>query len=166
MIDLGTLGGSNSQACGINNLGQVVGVSNTAIDYVIPAKFTLMQYAVPTCALSTATISVTRTAGGTLGAIDENTYGMAAESGSNFTIEPNCLPVRLQSCSLFLRSWSVSGGHQHQRNQCRSRGVCAEIAGAARHLVGSFSSLQFADSEGRKPVRRFQRPAHSASFLF
>jgi hypothetical protein len=31
---------------------------------------------------------VTRTAGGTVGAIDESAYSMAADSGSNFRIDP------------------------------------------------------------------------------
>lgn len=54
----------------------------------MPAKFRLTENDTPTCALPPATISVTRTAGGTLGAIDENTYSMAGDSGSNFRIDP------------------------------------------------------------------------------
>ena len=38
-------------------------------------------------ALPPATIAVTRTAGGTLGAVDENSYSMAADNGSNFRID-------------------------------------------------------------------------------
>ena len=55
---------------------------------VVPVKFTLTENDIPTCTLPPATISVTRTAGGTLGAVDENSYGMAADSGSNFRIDP------------------------------------------------------------------------------
>jgi probable HAF family extracellular repeat protein len=55
---------------------------------VVPAKFTLKQNNAATCALPPATIAVTRTAGGTLGAIDESTYTSAADSGSNFRIDP------------------------------------------------------------------------------
>jgi hypothetical protein len=55
---------------------------------VVPVKSTLTQYGRPTCSLVPATISITRTAGGTIGAIDENSFNMAADSGSNFRIDP------------------------------------------------------------------------------
>ena len=42
----------------------------------------------PTCTLPAATISVTRTAGATPGSIDESTYLTAADTGSNFRIDP------------------------------------------------------------------------------
>jgi len=48
-------------------------------------KFT--QDGVATCALPAATIAVTRTSGGTTGAIDESVYVMAADNGSNFRID-------------------------------------------------------------------------------
>jgi probable HAF family extracellular repeat protein len=54
----------------------------------VPVKFRLTQNDTPTCSLPPATISVTRTAGGTLGSIDESTYSMAADNGSNFRIDP------------------------------------------------------------------------------
>lgn len=58
---------------------------------VIPIKFTLTQNNTPTCSLPPATISVTRTAGGTTGSIEESTYNMSADSGSNFRIDTtNC----------------------------------------------------------------------------
>jgi probable HAF family extracellular repeat protein len=171
--DLGTLGGSNSSALGINNFGQVVGWSELTVNVnnrhaflynggvmydlndfivsgsewelthawgindagqiagqgtqnctpywicsgraflltpiykafvqqpinadgssvfkatrgVVPVKFTLTENGTSTCALPPATISVTRTAGGTLGAVDENSYSIAANSGSNFRID-------------------------------------------------------------------------------
>src|SRR6202035_1618894 len=53
---------------------------------VIPVKFSLTLNGAATCALPPATIVVTRTAGGTLGAIDESTYDLAADSGANFRI--------------------------------------------------------------------------------
>ena len=53
---------------------------------VIPVKFTLTLNGTQTCALPPATISVTRTAGGTLGAIDEASYLSPADNGSNFRI--------------------------------------------------------------------------------
>jgi probable HAF family extracellular repeat protein len=52
----------------------------------VPVKFTLTQYDAPTCSLRPATIAITRTAGGTLGAIDESTYVANADSGSDFRI--------------------------------------------------------------------------------
>jgi hypothetical protein len=54
---------------------------------VVPVKFTLMQNNSPTCSLLAATIAVTRTAGGTTGAIDETVYTISADSGSNFRID-------------------------------------------------------------------------------
>jgi len=56
---------------------------------VVPVKFTLAQGCTPTCSLPPAMISVTRTAGGTLGTVDENMYLTNADSGSNFRIDPN-----------------------------------------------------------------------------
>jgi Concanavalin A-like lectin/glucanases superfamily len=53
---------------------------------VVPVKFTLTQDGTPTCALPPATIAVTRTAGGTTGAIDESIYTGSADTGSNFRI--------------------------------------------------------------------------------
>lgn len=54
---------------------------------VVPVKFKLTQYDLPTCPSLPATITVTRTAGGTLGAVDENTYSMSADSGLLFRID-------------------------------------------------------------------------------
>ena len=53
---------------------------------VVPVKFTLTQDGNPTCTLPPATIAVTRTAGGTTGAIDESIYTGSADTGSNFRI--------------------------------------------------------------------------------
>jgi hypothetical protein len=53
---------------------------------VIPVKFTLTLNGGATCALPGAMIGLTRTAGGVLGAVDENLYEMAADNGSNFRI--------------------------------------------------------------------------------
>ena len=53
---------------------------------VVPVKFTLTQGGVVTCALPPATIAVTRTSGGTTGAIDESVYSGSADTGSNFRI--------------------------------------------------------------------------------
>ncbi len=56
---------------------------------VVPAKFSLTQGGVATCALPPATIALTRTAGGTTGQIDESVYSGSADTGSNFRIS-NC----------------------------------------------------------------------------
>jgi hypothetical protein len=53
---------------------------------VVPVKFTLTDDGISTCALPPATIAVTRTAGGTIGAIDESVYSGSADTGSNFRI--------------------------------------------------------------------------------
>lgn len=53
---------------------------------VVPLKFTLTNNGASTCALQPATIAVTRTAGGTLGSVNESVYSMSADSGSNFRI--------------------------------------------------------------------------------
>ncbi len=53
---------------------------------VVPVKFTLTQGGVTTCALPPATIAVTRTSGGTTGAVDESVYSGSADTGSNFRI--------------------------------------------------------------------------------
>jgi probable HAF family extracellular repeat protein len=55
---------------------------------VIPVKFTLTKNDSPTCDLPSAMISVTRTAGGTIGSVDGGRYIMAADSGSSFRIDP------------------------------------------------------------------------------
>ena len=54
---------------------------------VVPVKFTLTLDGAPTCDLPPATIAVTRTAGGTVGPIDESLYGGPADTGSNFRID-------------------------------------------------------------------------------
>jgi hypothetical protein len=53
---------------------------------VVPVKFTLTQNDVPTCTLPAATISVTRTTGGTV--VAESIYITPADIGSNFRIDP------------------------------------------------------------------------------
>jgi hypothetical protein len=56
---------------------------------VVPVKFTLNQGGVATCDLPPATIAVTRTSGGTTGAVDESVYSGSADNGSNFRVD-NC----------------------------------------------------------------------------
>ena len=54
---------------------------------VVPVKFSLTLGGVATCDLPPATITVTRTAGGAIGPIDESLYGGSADTGSNFRID-------------------------------------------------------------------------------
>jgi probable HAF family extracellular repeat protein len=74
---------------------------------VIPVKFTLTQYDVPTCGLLPATIAITRTAGGTLGAIDESTYVANADSGSDFRINGCQYIYNLAASSLGVGTYRV-----------------------------------------------------------
>jgi hypothetical protein len=53
---------------------------------VVPVKFTLANNGSATCSLPPATIAVTRTAGAVLGSVDESTYTMSADSGTNFKV--------------------------------------------------------------------------------
>jgi hypothetical protein len=74
---------------------------------VVPVKFTLTQGGVATCALPPATIALTRTAGGTTGAIDESVYTGSADTGSNFRIS-NCQYVyNLNSNALGVGTYRV-----------------------------------------------------------
>jgi hypothetical protein len=54
---------------------------------VIPVAFKLTSDGVATCQLPPATISVFRTSGGVVGSIDESTYLLKSDSGSNFRID-------------------------------------------------------------------------------
>jgi hypothetical protein len=54
---------------------------------VVPVKFTLTENGVPTCTMPPATIALTRTAGGTLGSVDDSVYANPSDKGSNFRID-------------------------------------------------------------------------------
>jgi hypothetical protein len=55
---------------------------------VIPVKFAIMAYGTqPSCTLP-ATIGIVKAGNGTLAAVDESTYSMSADNGSNFRIDP------------------------------------------------------------------------------
>ncbi|HZQ17247.1 MAG TPA: hypothetical protein VFA90_00895 [Terriglobales bacterium] len=75
---------------------------------VVPVKFNLTQYNVATCSLLPATIAITRTAGGTVGSIDESTYVTNADNGSDFRIDTNCQYVyNLGASSLGVGTYRV-----------------------------------------------------------
>jgi sugar lactone lactonase YvrE len=74
---------------------------------VVPVKFTLTQGGVATCALPPATIALTRTAGGTTGAIDESVYIGPADTGSNFRIDSCQYVYNLSSSALGVGTYRV-----------------------------------------------------------
>ena len=53
---------------------------------VVPVRFNLTRGGVATCDLPSATIAVTRTAGGVIGQVNESDYSGNADTGSNFRI--------------------------------------------------------------------------------
>jgi hypothetical protein len=78
---------------------------------VIPVRFTLTVNGAPTCQLPAATIAITRTAGGTIGAVDESVYVAAADQGSNF---------RVSDCGYVYNLAASSLGTGHYRVESRS----------------------------------------------
>jgi hypothetical protein len=74
---------------------------------VIPVKFTLTDNGSSTCTLPPATIAVTRTAGGTTGAINESVYSGSADNGSNFRIVSCQYVYNLNSNALGVGTYRV-----------------------------------------------------------
>jgi len=74
---------------------------------VVPVKFTLTQGGVATCALPPATIALTRTAGGTTGAVDESVYSGSADNGSNFRIDSCQYVYNLSASALGVGTYRV-----------------------------------------------------------
>jgi sugar lactone lactonase YvrE len=74
---------------------------------VIPVKFTLTNDGSSTCTLPPATIAVTRTAGGTIGAIDESVYSGSADTGSNFRIASCQYAYNLSASALGVGTYRV-----------------------------------------------------------
>jgi hypothetical protein len=74
---------------------------------VVPVKFTLTQDCSATCNLPPATIAVTRTAGGTTGAVNESVYSMSADSGSNFRIDGCQYVYNLNSGALGVGTYRI-----------------------------------------------------------
>ncbi len=70
-------------------------------------KFRLTCDGNPTCDLPPATIAVTRTAGGTTGAINESVYSMSADNGSNFRIDSCQYVYNLNSAALGVGTYRV-----------------------------------------------------------
>jgi len=122
-----------TEATGINDAGQIVGLGvpngflltpiykalvrppinadGSSVFHanrgVLPVKFRLTQDDVPTCALPPATITVTRTAGGTVGSIDESIYSTQADSGSNFRSDSCQYMYHLAASSLGVGTYRV-----------------------------------------------------------
>jgi len=74
---------------------------------VVPVKFTLLDFGSPTCDLPPATIVVTRTAGDTLGEVNESVYVGASDSGSNFRIDGCQYIYNLNSGALGVGTYRV-----------------------------------------------------------
>jgi hypothetical protein len=74
---------------------------------VVPVKFTLSQGGNQTCALPPATIAVTRTSGGTTGAVDESVYSGSADNGSNFRIDSCQYIYNLSASALGVGTYRV-----------------------------------------------------------
>jgi hypothetical protein len=74
---------------------------------VVPVKFTLAQNGSAICALPAATIAVARTAGGTIGTVNESTYSSSADSGSNFRIDSCQYVYNLSSSALGAGSYRI-----------------------------------------------------------
>ena len=74
---------------------------------VLPVKFTLTRYNMPTCTLLPAAIAVNRAAGGTLALVDENTYVTAADSGSSFRTTGCQYVYKLAASSLGVGTYRV-----------------------------------------------------------
>ena len=70
-------------------------------------KFRLTQGGVATCDLPPATIAVTRTAGGVMGAVNESLYSGSADSGSNFRIDSCQYVYNLNSGALGAGTYRV-----------------------------------------------------------
>jgi hypothetical protein len=74
---------------------------------VVPIKYRLKDFGWPTCALPPATIVVTRTAGSTLGEINESVYAMSADYGSNFRIDSCQYVYNLTTAALGMGTYRV-----------------------------------------------------------
>jgi hypothetical protein len=74
---------------------------------VIPVKFTLTDDGSSTCTLPPATIAVTRTSGGTTGAVNESVYSGSADNGSNFRIVSCQYAYNLNSSALGVGTYRV-----------------------------------------------------------
>ena len=74
---------------------------------VVPIKFALTNSGNPTCTLPPATIALTRTAGGTTGAVNESVYSGSADTGSNFRIDSCQYVYNLSASALGVGTYRV-----------------------------------------------------------
>jgi hypothetical protein len=74
---------------------------------VVPVKFTLTYDGAATCVLPAATIALTRTSGGTTGAIDESVYSGSADTGSNFRTDSCQYMYNLSASALGVGTYRV-----------------------------------------------------------
>jgi hypothetical protein len=123
---------------------------------VIPVKFSLNLNGTATCQLPTATISLVRTAGGTIGAIDESTYLQSADNGSNFRISGCQYVYNLEASSLGSGAYRVD---ITINGAVAGSGVFrAEIKGQTPHPIIDWSTLRPPLTSG------FDSPASHRSF--
>ena len=74
---------------------------------VIPEKFTLTLNGNSTCTLPPATIAETRTAGGTVGTVNESVYSGSADNGSHFRIDSCQYVYNLNASALGVGTYRV-----------------------------------------------------------
>ncbi len=74
---------------------------------IVPIRFTLTRGGVATCDLPSATIAVTRTAGGVAGQVNESVYSGNADTGSNFRIDSCQYVYNLNSRALGAGTYRV-----------------------------------------------------------
>src|SRR5205823_5831274 len=74
---------------------------------VVPVKFGLTLNSAPTCQLPTAQIKLTRTAGGTLGSINESVFSLPSDTGSKFRVDSCQYVYNLSASSLGTGTYKV-----------------------------------------------------------
>ena len=74
---------------------------------VVPVKFSLSSKGVPTCQLPAAKIALTRTAGGTVGPVNESDYLQPSDNGSNFRIDGCQYAYNLSTGSLGVGTYRI-----------------------------------------------------------
>src|SRR6266496_3087820 len=110
-VDIGSFEVQEVQPCYSSQIQQPINADGTSVFNVrrgvVPVKFTLTLNGVATCDLPTATIAVTRTAGGTTGPIDESVYTGSADTGSNFRIDSCQYVYNLSASGLGVGTYQV-----------------------------------------------------------
>ena len=74
---------------------------------VVPVKFTFTLNGVATCDLPPAAMALTRTAGGTIGTIDESVYVGSADAGSDFRVDSCQYVYNLRASALGVGTYRI-----------------------------------------------------------